>query len=109
MNPEREAESNESHRPLWRVAVVILMLLLVTAGIKSYRDLSMAQSHELALQQDIEQTHQRIRTLTHRIERIENDDATLEQLAREELGWVKEGDVVIVLPSDDEAEGAESP
>lgn len=81
------------------------MLLLVVAGVKSYRDLSIARTHEHKLRLEIEGTHQRIRHLSDRIERIENDDATLEQLAREELGWVRAHDVVIVLP--DETPGGE--
>lgn len=101
MNQSREAESSTSYRPLWKAAVGALVLLLVVAGVKSYRDLSIARTHEHKLRQDIESTHQRIRILSDRIERIENDDATLEQLAREELGWVKANDVVIVLPDED--------
>ena len=40
--------------------------------------------------------------LRERIDRIENDPAMLERLAREDLGLVREGDVVIVLPEEDE-------
>ena len=35
-----------------------------------------------------------------RVARIERDPTTLEQLAREELGWVRDGDLVIVLPDE---------
>ena len=101
MNREREAETVGTYRPLWKAAVVSLMLLLMTAGLKSYRDLSMARAHETELTQEIEETRRRIEILGDHIERIENDEATLEQLAREELGWVRERDVVIVLPSED--------
>ena len=100
MNQRREANTSDTYRPLWKAAVVTLMLLLITAGAKSYRDLSVARAHEQNLLQDIEETSRRIRILSDRIERIENDDTTLEQLAREELGWVRENDVVIVLPPD---------
>ena len=105
MNRSREAESSTSYRPLWKAAVGALVLLLVVAGVKSYRDLSITRTHEHPLRQEIESTPQRIRILSDRIERIENDDATLEQLAREELGWVRAHDVVIVLP--DEESGSE--
>ena len=100
MSRPHEDETNGTYRPLWKAAVVTLMLLLVVAGVKSYRDLSIARSHEQSLQQEIRQTEKRIHLLVDRIERIEKDEATLEQLAREELGWVREGDVVIVLPAE---------
>lgn len=102
MNRPREAEPDTTYRPLWKAAVVTLMLLLMTAGLKSYRDLAVARNHEASLQQEIEDTRRRIDVLSDRIERIENDDAMLEQLAREELGWVRSQDVVIVLPEPDE-------
>lgn len=98
MNRPRDAEPEVTYRPLWKAAVVTLMLLLMTAGLKSYRDLSVARSHETRLQQEIEDTRRRIEILADRVDRIENDDAMLEQLAREELGWVRDGDVVVVLP-----------
>ena len=78
--------------------MVSLMLLLLTAGLKSYRDLSVARAHEDSLLTEIEGARRRIDILGDLIERIENDEATLEQLAREQLGWVREHDVVIVLP-----------
>lgn len=98
MNRSAENNAQDTYRPLWKAAVGSLMLLLVIAGLKSYRDLSVARSHEQSLQQQIELTRGRIGVLTDRIERIENDEATLEQLAREELGWVRQNDLVIVLP-----------
>ncbi len=35
------------------------------------------------------------------VERLRHDDRLLEQLAREELGWVKEGDLVYRFPAPD--------
>jgi len=42
--------------------------------------------------------------LDDRIESIRNDPAMLERLAREDLGLVRAGDVVIVLPDPPPAE-----
>lgn len=98
MNRTAEPNAQDTYRPLWKAAVVSLLLLLVIASAKSYRDLSIARGHEQSLQHQIEATEGRIGVLTDLIERIENDEATLEQLAREELGWVRENDLVIVLP-----------
>ena len=82
------------------------------AGVKSYRDLASAQDVESALRREISATKARIQALTEHIDRVENDPATLERLAREELGMVREGDIVIVLPEDrestDDRESAEA-
>lgn len=81
--------------------VAVLLSLLGMAGIKSYRDLAVAQDIERGLLQEIGATTERLQALSEYIGRIENDPATLERLAREELGMVREGDVVIVLPDED--------
>jgi len=86
----------------WLVAAVwVLLALLAVAGVKSYRDLAAARSYERELRARIAATGQRIEQLRKQIERIDNDPATLERLAREELGMVREGDVVVVLPPED--------
>ncbi|MEM8930343.1 MAG: septum formation initiator family protein [Acidobacteriota bacterium] len=89
-----------SSRPLLQAAVLALLLLLLTAGIESYRDLATARDREAALHEQIETTRGDIERLEDHIRRIDDDPATLEQLAREELGWVRERDVVIVLPEE---------
>lgn len=91
--------------PLVRVAVVVLLLLLATAGVKSWRDLAEVRSLESSLEAEIAATDESIQILEDRLERIENDPATLERLAREELGMVRDGDLVVVFtPPEDTAE-----
>lgn len=82
------------------MAVLFLLVLLATAGFKSYRDLAAARAHEAALAQQIEASEARIRVLREYVRTIEDDPMTLERLAREQLGMVRPGDVVIVLPED---------
>ncbi len=76
------------------------LLLLGVAGVRSWRDLAAARAREAALVRDIEEAEERIARLHARIERLKTDPSTLERLAREELGMVLPGDVVIVLPPD---------
>lgn len=100
----RSQEDQGSHmRPLVRVAVVLLLLLLVVAGVQSWRDLTEARALQSTLEADIATTEESIHVLSDRLKRIESDPSTLEQLAREELGWVSEDDIVIVMPREDEA------
>lgn len=83
--------------PLVRVAVVVLLLLLATAGVKSWRDLSEVRALESSLEAEIAETEESIQILEDRLERIDHDPATLERLAREELGMVRDGDLVVVF------------
>ncbi len=97
------AETNPSRfRPVLGIGLVLLLVLLATAGYKSARELAAARRHESELVSKIASAQQRIRGLQHRIDQLEDDPLTLERLAREELGMVRSGDVVIVLPDDEE-------
>lgn len=91
------------HAALIKLGVASLVLLLLMAGFKGYRDLSYVKGQEAALAGKIEATEKRIQGLKDRIERIRHDPASLEQIAREELAWVRDGDVVIVLPPEEKA------
>ena len=96
-------EAPNPTRPLLQAAVIALLLLLLTAGVESYRDLAAARDREAELRRQIDTTNEEIDRLRDHIRRIEEDPATLERLAREELGWVREHDVVIVLPEEESA------
>jgi cell division protein FtsB len=82
------------------VAVFSLLALLATAGVKSYSDLARARAHEADLTGRIAAAEARIRVLREDVRRMGEDPLTLERLARENLGMVMPGDVVIVLPEE---------
>lgn len=88
----------DSFRPVLGAAVVLFMALLALAGLKSWRDLEAARERERTLETRIEETRARSDRLRARIERLRTDPGTLERLAREDLGMVRPGDVVIELP-----------
>lgn len=92
------AQAPSAVRPLLMAAAVLLVVLLAAAGLKSYRDLDQARQHESELQQRIRSTEQSVDRLKHRVERLGKDPAALERVAREELGMVKPGEVLIILP-----------
>lgn len=94
-------------RPFLGVAIASFVALLAIAGVQSYRDLAAAHAREAELEHEIEAAEERIGRLGERLDRLESDPLTLERLAREELGLVKPGDVVIVLPPESEAEESE--
>jgi cell division protein FtsB len=81
-------------------AVVFVVGLLLTAGAKSYRDLQVVRQREAALAVRIAASEERLEELRHRLQLLREDPATLERLAREELGLVGKDDIVFVLPSE---------
>jgi cell division protein FtsB len=77
-----------------------LLILLAVAGLKGSRDLEAARERRGNLERRIQETRHRNQELKRRIELLEGDPATLERLAREELGMVRPSDVVILLPEE---------
>jgi cell division protein FtsB len=98
LKPDEAPARPDSLRSVVIVAALCVLALLALAGVKSYRDLDAARGQERQLQTQIRQTGQRIERLRGRIERLRGDPVALENLAREQLGLVRPGDVVIVLP-----------
>ncbi|MEZ5332867.1 MAG: septum formation initiator family protein [Thermoanaerobaculia bacterium] len=92
--PERPSRA----RAWTRFALALLLLLSAVAVLKSYRDLRQARRSETDLESRIAETEERIATLRARRDLLQEDPATLERLAREELSMVKEGDLVLLLP-----------
>ncbi len=92
------APTPSAARPLLVGGAVVLVILLAAGGLTSYRDLTAARAHEAELQQRIQETEQSVDRLKRRIESLGKDPAALERAAREELGMVKPGEVLIVLP-----------
>jgi cell division protein FtsB len=94
----------DSFRPVLGAAVVLFLALLAIAALKSYRDLASARAHQHLLERQIQETVARSEWLRQRIDRLHHDPGMLERLAREDLGMVRPGDVIIELP-----EGAVAP
>ncbi len=100
--PDAAAEAPGALRHPFRSVIALIVLavlgLMSTAAFKSYRDLESAKNYERGLLEKIAGAKERIQALDNRIERIRHDPVMLERLAREDLGLVHDGDVVIVLP-----------
>ena len=96
----RPARASRPVRPITLATLLFLVVLLGVLGARSWGDLDRAREREAELAAKVAETEERIETLERRIERIRHDPMLLERLAREELGLVKEGEVVFVLPED---------
>lgn len=96
-------ETPVSFNPFRSVLGVCSILLLVLLGIgvtKSSRDLIAGRQREKLLESRIAASQDNVEALKQRIEGLRRDPATLEKLAREELGMAFAGDVIIVLEPD---------
>jgi cell division protein FtsB len=92
----------EKHRRLVFAGVAVIVLLSIFAvfgsrGLIQLRDLQEKQGEAEALAFQLEQENERLRQHLHR---IEHDDAYLERVVRERLGWIKEGEFVFRVPLD---------
>ena len=109
MKPNEQALAARRRQRLLMGAIgVIALLLLSVASFKSYRDLRVGRGQATELSRQIADSEERIEVLEERIERLRDDPAKLEQLAREELMMARPGDVVIILPESSEEAAAES-
>ena len=99
MRPPEAPVRTDSFRPVLGATVLLVLAFLAIAALKSYRDLEAAHARERLLQTRIAETRARSERLRVRIERLRHDPGMLERLAREDLGMVRPGDVIIELPS----------
>ena len=104
---KRKDPPRTSFQALIAGAAGLVVVVLLLAGAESWRDLAAVKNREAEIRQRIEQTDRRIEDLEREIDNLLHDPATLERLAREELGLVKPEDVVILLPPEDEAAPAQ--
>ena len=91
-------ERTGSFRPVLGASILLFLTVLGIAGVKSSHDLEAARQRKLMLETRIQATEGEIGRLRNRIERLRSDPGLLERLAREDLGMVRPGDVVIELP-----------
>lgn len=88
-----------SRRLLGSGAIVVLALgLAVYGGNQVLRVNHMRRDME-TMERDILVLRARAEELSHAVERLRNDPAYIEKLAREELGYVRPDDTVLKFPS----------
>lgn len=109
MSDHETSGRTDSFRPILGVSVLLFLAVIAVAGVKSWRDLEAARQRQRLLETRISQTETEIARLRNRIERLRTDPGTLERLAREDLGMVRPGDVVIELPIEGAAPSPQTP
>ncbi|MEM6453885.1 MAG: septum formation initiator family protein [Acidobacteriota bacterium] len=102
LDPQRPAvrrrDTDRRLRPLVQIAFAVCLLLLASAAVTSSHDLRAAQREADDLRQRIAQAERELAALREQRDRLQHDPVALERLARERLGLVHAGDVVVLLP-----------
>ena len=80
-------------------AGALLIVLLVAWGVSGALRIRVVQHEIEATEHDIATLRARAALLTQTIDRLRNDPAYIEKLAREEHGLVREGETVLKFPS----------
>jgi cell division protein FtsB len=106
--PDAPARS-DSFRPVLGATVLLFFALLAIAALKSDRDLEAARSRERMLTAKIAASRAESERLKVRIDRLRHDPGMLERLAREDLGLVRPGDMIVELPEPGAPEPAKPP
>lgn len=80
------------------VSVMLLGALVVYGGAGVFKVRAM-QAEIRQLERDLQTLRAQTQTLTATIDRLRNDPAYIEKLAREDLGYVREGETVLKFPA----------
>ena len=86
-------------RVLGGVAAALLVAGLVVYGGSALARVVSLQREVETVERDIVTQRARADALARTVERLRHDPDYVEKLAREELGWVREGDTVLKFPS----------
>ena len=82
-------------------AIVIVVLALSAYGTRAVLRVSEMRREMEAMERDLVTLRTRTDELTRRVDRLRNDPAYIEKLAREDLGYVREGETVLKFPKSD--------
>ena len=79
-------------------AVVLVVLALTVYGTRAVLRVSEMRREMDAMERDLVTLRARTEDLTRTVDRLRNDPAYIEKLAREDLGYVREGETVLKFP-----------
>ena len=82
--------------------LLIGVMLVAIGGISGRVYLSWQNNHREAAttaqyQEHLDDTTQEVEDLKEELDRLRTEDSYYEQLIREELGWVKDGEVIYII------------
>ncbi len=93
-------------KSLWLYIIIGILLLIFLPGFSKIQEL---EGRLREAQAQLEETQRRNAALEERITQLENDEDSLEMVARERLGVVKKGETVIKIIREGGNETVETP
>lgn len=101
MAPAREpaAPGGKNLISIWLLLIILVMLGYAVFGNRGVIRIMQAEQQKEELQQRLTLLQQEQQQLREEIERLQHDKDYWEQLAREKLGMVREGELIYHLPS----------
>jgi cell division protein FtsB len=88
-------------RALGVAAIVIVAVTLSAYGARAVLKVSEMRRDMETMERDLVTLRARTEELTRTVDRLRNDPAYIEKLAREDLGYVREGETVLKFPKTD--------
>ena len=88
-----------NRRLLGGAALFVVVGALSLYGVSAVIRVSQLQRDMETLERDLVTLRARAETLTKTVDRLRSDPAYIEKLAREDLGYVREGETVLKFPS----------
>ena len=82
-------------------AVALVIVALLVYGARAMVKVSEMRRDLAAMERDIVTLRARTEALTKTVDQLRNDPASIEKLAREDLGYVREGETVLKFPKSD--------
>ena len=101
MAPAREpAATGKNLITVWLVIIILVMLGYAVFGNRGVIRIVQAERQQEQLQAQLTGLQQEQQRLREEIERLQNDKDYWEQLARKNLGMVREGELIYHLPTE---------
>ena len=104
--PAQETAARREPKPVsvWSFLAGSLVLSALLSGFfflgdRGFLDLRRQRERLVALQGEVSALHDESKRLEEEVARLRTDPAAAEKIAREELNFVRPGDVVLVLPT----------
>ena len=102
MAPAREpAATGKNLITVWLLVIILVMLGYAVFGDRGVIRIIKAEKQKQELQARLTVLQQEQQQLREEIERLQHDKDYWEQLAREKLGMVREGELIYHLPPED--------
>ena len=100
MTPARESATvgNKNLITLWLLVIILVMFGYAVFGDRGVIRILQAERQQKQLEATLADLQQQQQQLREEIERLQNDKDYWEQLAREKLGMVREGELIYHLP-----------